>query len=129
MFRHTGQGIIDMRAIHLLAVLAATVMAAAGAPAQEMPAVTPVLPEKSVVPLLGQHDKPNPFPVLPMWDLGWGPAEMPYRMDKLRPGPGVLASLMNSSAPVKLGGGYGGTGNAKEAFGQATYRAAQGAVS
>lgn len=111
----------------LATVLAGTILASGAAAAQEAPAgVTP--PKTSVVPVLSQHRKPGPFPILPMWDLGWTPGEFAYRLDKLRPGGGALDSVMNSAAPVKLGGGYTSAGSTKEAFGQASYRSAEATI-
>lgn len=107
---------MSLRRLTLL--LAGTALASTGAAAQESAA--PVLPKTSVIPVLTQHDKPNPFPLLPLWELGWAPGEMAYRRDKLHPGAGALDSVASSAAPVKLGYGYGSAGSTKEAFGQAT---------
>lgn len=96
----------------------------AQAQAQEA-ASAPVLPKSPVVPVLTQHRKPTPFPILPMWDTGWAPGEFAYRLDKLRPDGGVLDSVMNSAAPVKVGGGYTSAGSTKETFAQASYRSAE----
>ena len=111
---------MSFRQITLL--LAGTALASTAAAAQESTA--PTLPKTPVVPVLTQHDKPNPFPLTPLWELGWTPAEMPYRRDKVHPGAGALESLAASTAPVKVGGGYTSAGSAKEAFGQAAVRTA-----
>lgn len=96
--------------------------------AQEAGVAGPALPANPVVPVLAQHAMPGPFPILPMWDLGWVPAEMAYRRDKVHPGPGVLASVMGAAAPIKLGTGYGNGGNAMEHFAQGTLAHSLGMV-
>jgi iron complex outermembrane receptor protein len=103
------------------ALVAGTVLVTAPVAAQQS---APALPQSAVIPVLTQHDKPNPFPILPMWDLGWTPGEMAYRRDKVRPGGGALDTLANSAAPVKLGAGYTSAGSTKEVFGQAAMRTA-----
>lgn len=115
-----------MTRTHLSTILAGALLATGGAAAQEV--ATATLPKDSVVPVLGQHDKPAPFPVLPMWELGWAPGEMAYRRDKLHPGGGALDSIASSLAPVKLGAGYTSAGSTKEVFGQATLRTALATV-
>lgn len=101
----------------VVAGLAAAVIAS-GAAAQT--AAELKLPETQVIPLLTQHDKPGPFPILPLVDLGGAPGEMPYRTDKMRPDSGVLGPLMAS--PVTAGLAAGGGGTVKEAFAQARLR-------
>lgn len=76
----------------------------------------PPLPAQALIPILRQHDKPEPYAIQPFFDLGWAPAEIPYRADKLHPGPGVLATVTGSPATVKAGAGYTGAGDGKEAF-------------
>ncbi|CAA7616216.1 TonB-dependent receptor [Magnetospirillum sp. SS-4] len=102
------------------AILTAAIAFSSSASAQQAASAGPTLPAAAIVPELVQHAAPGPFPVLPMWDLGWAPTEMPYRRDKVHPGMGVLTSVMDSAAPVKLGTGYGNAGTAMEHFIQAT---------
>ena len=111
-----------MTSRRLSTILAGAILASGSAAAQD--ANGPELPKDSVVPVLTQHRKPGPFPVLPMWDLGWAPGEMAYRRDKLHPTGGALDSVMKSAAPVKLGAGFSNAGSTKEVFGQASLRTA-----
>ncbi|NFV79600.1 TonB-dependent receptor [Magnetospirillum aberrantis] len=86
------------------------------------------LPDQQVIPVLRQHDKPEPFPIMPLVDMSVAPGEMPYRQDKMKPSAGVLGTLMNSASPVKIGLGYSGAGDTKEAFAQAAMRTAKATV-
>ncbi|EME68537.1 hypothetical protein H261_17838 [Paramagnetospirillum caucaseum] len=111
-----------------VALLSAAFTMSSPAWGQEAAPAGPALSANPVVPVLTQHAAPGPFPILPMWDLGWAPAEMAYRRDKVRPGPGVLASVMGAAAPIKLGTGYGSGGNAMEHFAQGTLAHSLGMV-
>lgn len=84
----------------------------------------PTLPAERLVPAFSQHDKPSPYPVLPMFWLGSAPGEMPYRQDHVRPEPGVLGPVLDSARPFRFGAGYSGAGDAKEMFAQGVRRTA-----
>ncbi len=114
-----------MRGTVISATLAGAVLAAGGAAAQSLDGTKPTLPAEPVIPTLHQHDKPSPFPIMPLYDLGKAPAEMPYRTDAMTPGAGVLSSVMGSAAPTKIGLGYSGAGDAREAFVQTAIRGAE----
>ncbi|MBR9972221.1 TonB-dependent receptor domain-containing protein [Magnetospirillum sulfuroxidans] len=113
-----------MRLRRIPVLLAGAALISTSAAAQESAAIAPTLPKTAVIPVLTQHDKPSPFPLLPLWELGWAPAEMAYRRDKVHPTAGVLDSVANSTAPIKLGAGYTSAGSAKEVFGQTAIRTA-----
>ncbi len=111
-----------MRSLRLFVVLSGVLFSASAVMAQSSADNGPKLPENQILPELRQHDKPRPFAIQPFFDLGWVPGEMPYRMDKLHPSAGPLEALMGSASPIKLGAGFSGAGNAKEAFARTTLR-------
>ncbi len=95
---------------------------AAGAAAQT--AESPLLPDEPFIPKFAQHDKPSPWPILPMVDFGTAPGEMPYRQSRVALPPGALGSVLESARPVKLGAGLSGAGSAKQVHAQAAQREA-----
>jgi len=117
--------VIRHRRRGLGAALATAVSALASPGQAQDQGAGPVLPADRLIPMLTQHDKPSPYPILPLYWLGSAPAEMPYRQDHVRLPTGVLEPVVDAARTAKMGAGYSGAGDAKEIFAQAARRTAR----
>ncbi len=68
------------------------------------------------IPLLGAHDKPHPYYVVPLYDLVDPGGEMPYVQDKVKPPLGSVESVLDSTRAARLGTSYNDASEGTETF-------------
>jgi iron complex outermembrane receptor protein len=68
------------------------------------------------LPQLKAHDKPHPFPIMPLYDLQDMGGEMPYVQDRVSTPVGVLQSIVDSTRSTRVGSSYNGATDGRETF-------------
>ena len=67
-------------------------------------------------PSIKAHDKPHPFPVMPVYDLIDMGGEMPYVQDQVKPTAGVVDSIISSTRSTRIGSSYNSATDGNESF-------------
>ncbi|MCL4801934.1 MAG: TonB-dependent receptor [Burkholderiales bacterium] len=102
-----------------LPAIAGLVAALAGEPLVAAEEGT-VLPERPLLDDIAAHARPRPYPIPRPFADGEAPVFNPHRQDRLPLDTGAAASVAESQRAFRLGGGYGGAGDAWEAAGLGT---------
>ncbi|MCZ7566287.1 MAG: TonB-dependent receptor [Burkholderiales bacterium] len=78
------------------------------------------LPERPLLGDITAHARPLPYPIPRPFAEGEAPVFNPHRQDRVLRDTGAAASVAESQRAFKVGGGYGGAGDAWEAVGLGT---------
>ncbi|GAB4355915.1 MAG: hypothetical protein Kow006_22660 [Gammaproteobacteria bacterium] len=68
------------------------------------------------IPQLKAHDKPEPFAIMPLYDLGQAGGEMPYVQEKATAPLGAIESITESGRAARVGTSYNGATEGTETF-------------